>query len=239
MESGDGFVVIHLVRHAESEWNKDRVQGQSNPPLSAKGWHQADAVGKALANWPRDLVISSPLQRAVDTAGEIRKQHAMVCGNPTFEPGGETWAQFDGLCEHHRGEIQGRRKEEVQAERTATDVRWRRGELDYPCPGPGGEAPAAVLRRVQAAVAEACAQHPGAGTIMCVTHANALKWLVLDTLQMPYREVDTLGEVPAGCCAVRSVACCHLACQCPLPPVIRPPPHPAPVLPLPLDPPVS
>ena len=61
-----------LVRHGETDWNVEhRFQGQSDQPLNAKGHEQAKAVATRLQDSVIDLVISSPLQRALETANAI------------------------------------------------------------------------------------------------------------------------------------------------------------------------
>lgn len=60
---------IVFVRHAESQANVDGVwNGRTDGPLSSRGEETLDALGKRLADSNFDLVISSPLQRAVKTA---------------------------------------------------------------------------------------------------------------------------------------------------------------------------
>jgi broad specificity phosphatase PhoE len=48
-----------------------------DPPLSARGVRQADALGEALAGEAIDLVFSSHLRRAQSTAGSIARHHGV------------------------------------------------------------------------------------------------------------------------------------------------------------------
>jgi glucosyl-3-phosphoglycerate phosphatase len=58
-----------LVRHAESTFNADeRLQGQLDPPLSARGRAQARALAAIVDGVPEDRVVCSDLSRARETA---------------------------------------------------------------------------------------------------------------------------------------------------------------------------
>ncbi len=60
---------IYLVRHGETAWNAERrMQGQTDIPLNEKGMQQADACGAALNPADYNIIISSHLKRAKQTA---------------------------------------------------------------------------------------------------------------------------------------------------------------------------
>lgn len=61
---------IHLIRHAESVWNRERkVQGTTpNVPLSETGRLQAGRLGVRLLGMDFDAVYSSDAERAIETA---------------------------------------------------------------------------------------------------------------------------------------------------------------------------
>lgn len=68
---------IYLVRHGETEWNRQqRSQGCSNDiPLSEDGLKQAEAVAEKLKDEKIDMVFSSTLSRAFQTAEKIASKH--------------------------------------------------------------------------------------------------------------------------------------------------------------------
>jgi broad specificity phosphatase PhoE len=69
---------IILVRHGETESNRRGLfRGRLDVPLNATGREQAEAVARALGGDPVAAVFSSPLVRAVDTAGAIARKHGI------------------------------------------------------------------------------------------------------------------------------------------------------------------
>lgn len=65
---------IYLVRHGESEWNiLSKVQGQSNTNLTNAGREQAQKAAQRLMEEEIDIIFSSDLNRAFDTARIIGK----------------------------------------------------------------------------------------------------------------------------------------------------------------------
>lgn len=60
---------IYLVRHGETEWNKQKkLQGQSDIPLNEYGRELARITAEGLKDIPFEAVYASPLGRAVETA---------------------------------------------------------------------------------------------------------------------------------------------------------------------------
>lgn len=60
---------IYLVRHGQSEWNyQKKVQGQQDILLTDLGRIQAKKIGSRLKNEEIDLIYSSDLKRAYETA---------------------------------------------------------------------------------------------------------------------------------------------------------------------------
>jgi glucosyl-3-phosphoglycerate phosphatase len=69
-----------LVRHGESEWNKERrLQGQADIALSPHGRSQAMQLRPVIASLAPDSILTSDLQRARETAALLGYQDAEPC----------------------------------------------------------------------------------------------------------------------------------------------------------------
>lgn len=69
--------IICLIRHGQTDWNKQKkIQGRINNQLNATGKAQVREVGRILKEqdpfW--DIIIASPLDRAIDSAKIIAKE---------------------------------------------------------------------------------------------------------------------------------------------------------------------
>ena len=88
-----------LVRHGETVWNAEfRVQGgKVDTELSEKGLGQISRLSDVLRNEPVDLILSSPLRRAVITAETIGRHHnAPIVTNDDLKE--VNVGELDGLC---------------------------------------------------------------------------------------------------------------------------------------------
>ena len=82
---------IYIIRHGQTDLNKKRVlQGRVDEPLNEDGIRQAEAAAELLRSLDIvvDSVWSSPLQRAMDTAGLER---VLL---------GKTYQELRHLCDH-------------------------------------------------------------------------------------------------------------------------------------------
>jgi probable phosphoglycerate mutase len=70
---------LFVTRHGQTTWNeKNLICGRTDAPLTELGKQQAAMLADKTANLGIDLIIASPLQRALDTAKAV----AAVCGAP-------------------------------------------------------------------------------------------------------------------------------------------------------------
>ena len=91
-----------VIRHGETLWNKEnRWQGRTDIELSEEGKEQAKKLAEELKSYKIDVIYSSPLKRALDTAKEIQKVHPnaeMIIDNDLIET---SFGIFEG---HTHGE---------------------------------------------------------------------------------------------------------------------------------------
>lgn len=153
--------MLLLVRHGETAANVEGLLlGRADPPLTDRGRSQALAVAAALPAPTR--VISSPLQRARDTAAAF--------DHPVEVDG--RWIELD------YGELDGR---PASALAVADWQRWRADPAFVP---PGGESLSALGDRVHAACADVTDTATG-GVVVVVTHVSPIKAAVAWALGVP------------------------------------------------------
>ena len=76
-------MVIYVIRHGETDWNtKHWLQGTTDIPLNRNGIEVAEITSEALKGIPFDVIFSSPLKRAYQTA-EIMKRERQIFFNTT------------------------------------------------------------------------------------------------------------------------------------------------------------
>lgn len=69
------MTVICLVRHGETDWNNQRkIQGRKDIPLNEMGSLQAKDCQNYLSKFDWNVIVTSPLQRAKQTAEIINEE---------------------------------------------------------------------------------------------------------------------------------------------------------------------
>jgi broad specificity phosphatase PhoE len=159
-----------LVRHAETVWNAaGRIQGQVDPPLSERGVRQCAALKRRFEGCRVDVVHSSDLQRAAQTAAAI----ADATGAPL--------ALTPRLREIALGEWEGADGASLAARWPDLFARWQR-EPSWDLV-PGGEGETAFRSRVAAAIDDILAT--GARTAALVTHIGVIRVLLSTAFSLP------------------------------------------------------
>jgi phosphoserine phosphatase len=106
---------ILLVRHGETEWNRQsRFQGQIDVPLNPKGQDQARCAAEFLQSVHIDRAFTSPMLRPKETAEKILSKH------PDLE-----LEYIDELKEISHGLWEGKFEHEIEAEFPGELLRWQ------------------------------------------------------------------------------------------------------------------
>jgi broad specificity phosphatase PhoE/8-oxo-dGTP pyrophosphatase MutT (NUDIX family) len=149
---------LYLIRHAESLSNiQDIMIGSSQGELTENGKGQAQMLASHLTKFRIDLIISSSLQRAMDTARLINKKLNIPLGFTTL------------LNERALGELTGIRREDYQ--RLLTD---QTDKLNFR--PKGGESFMDVSKRVKQFLVYVLTLREE--NILIVTHGRFLKILL-------------------------------------------------------------
>lgn len=150
-----------LIRHGETDWNRElRFQGQLDVPLNTTGLEQARRVAERLAQESMQVLISSDLQRALQTAQAVASRVQPL--DPVLDA---------GLREQHFGVVEGLRVPDIQQRYPQAWEQWVRFEADFTFEG--GESTRAFHARVLAAVRALAQRHSGQ-TLAVVTHGGVL-----------------------------------------------------------------
>lgn len=155
---------IIIVRHGQTEWNKEEIfRGRLDIPLDQTGLKQAAAIAENLRHLNIKKIYSSPLKRALATAQAIGKKTRL---KPVIEK---------DLTDFDFGEWQGLTLAQVQEEFPAGFRQWSKD------PGkviiPGGESLSLARKRVARLLKRILPKKEN-GNIVIVTHRVINKILI-------------------------------------------------------------
>ena len=146
---------VWLVRHGETEWARlGRHTGRTDIPLTDTGREEARALGRRLAGHRFDLVLTSPLSRAAETA--------RLAGF------GESAATTDDLMEWDYGALEGRTTADIRSELPDWTI-WRG-------PWPDGETADEVGARADRVIARIRDSRTN-GDVLVFAHGHLLRVL--------------------------------------------------------------
>lgn len=154
---------IYITRHGETKWNKEhRLQGQLDSPLTEQGQKQAQWLHERLLNEPIDLIISSPLGRALKTAEMIKGHRKIpIVTDPDF-------------MEIKLGDWEGQRTRDLEVKYPVQyNNLWNN---PHRFENPTGESLKTVINRAGKALETHLKKHAGKN-ILIVTHGITLKSL--------------------------------------------------------------
>lgn len=182
------IVKIYLVRHGQTEWNKQkRYQGSKDIELDETGLDQAEKLAEKLKNIQWSKVYSSDLQRARKTAETvINKSNLNI---PILE--------VPELREMHFGDWEGE---------TFTSIEEQFPEkvsafFSDPTPQiiPAGENAETFRERVVKGFEEILTNGSTEDTILAVSHGGTIRVIVCEVMGLPLKE---MWEIEQGNTAI-------------------------------------
>ncbi|HKV17426.1 MAG TPA: bifunctional RNase H/acid phosphatase [Mycobacterium sp.] len=190
-----------LLRHGQTQLSTQRrYSGRGNPALTEVGRGQAEAAAEYLGKRGGiDAVITSPLQRAHDTAAKAAEALGL---DVTVD---------DDLIETDFGAWEGLTFLEASEQDPQLHRKWLR---DTSVPPPGGESFDSVAERVQRVRARVISEHAGE-TVLVVSHVTPIKTLlrlaldagpgILYRLHLDLASLSIAEFYPDGASSVRLV----------------------------------
>ena len=185
-----------LLRHGQSQWNlENRFTGWKDIELSENGILEAKKSGRLLKekNIPIDVVYSSGLKRAIDTAIISMKEANY---DHLFKNGDLIIIKNIAVNERDYGDLTGLNKQETAEKYGKEQVHiWRRS---YDVNPPGGESLKNVVERVRPYFESTMKKDlEDEKNILLSAHGNSLRALFL-ILNFFTTETISSAEIPTG-----------------------------------------
>ncbi len=171
------MIKLGLIRHAMTQWNcEKKIQGREDIELSLQGRKQAEAWAEILSSEQFDLILSSTMKRAQQTALIIQKR-INVDIEYDINLREQDFGQWEGekikdIREHNPGQIESQES--------------RGWEF---CP-PGGESRINVLNRAFRAI-ETAVKKDDNKYILMVSHNSVIKTLIYKALNRKFTLDET------------------------------------------------
>lgn len=162
---------IFLIRHAQTKWNKEEVfRGNIDIDLDEEGIRQSASIARALTEYDIEAVYTSPLVRAVRTAGAIAEGRDI----PVIT--------VEGFNDMNLGEWQGKSLIKVEAEYPEIYRIWK--EAPQKAKIPRGETLNQLRKRVYNAFLKVSGDNKKKN-IAIVSHRVVNKILLIAILDLP------------------------------------------------------
>lgn len=166
---------LYITRHGETKWNLEgRFQGQQNSELTERGYRQANNLGQVIDEENIDLIISSPLRRARETA-------KAACGSRRIPI-----IILDSLKELSLGEWEGQKLSDLKHREAEQYHLFWNDPLRYE--PRGGESFQAMIQRADQALTEILKLAEGK-RVLVVTHGMTLMAILHHVTGKPFNEI--------------------------------------------------
>ena len=179
---------LYIIRHGETQWNTElRLQGQTDIQLNEKGRALAKVTAHAMKGIPFDLVITSPLGRAKETA-------SIVIGGQDIP-----MIEDDRIREIGFGELEGRQLSKEEREDPESEFYCFFHDPEHYVPDRGGESIIALCERTAEFLKDLKGKQEWMGkTILVSTHGAASRGLLAAIKKTPLKGFWETG-FPKNC----------------------------------------
>ena len=179
--SNQNPLTVYLIRHGETAWNEEgRCQGVTDIPLTEKGRRQARAVANTFERKPICRILTSPLQRARDTAALIAQAHtiSLEC--------------YDELKEWDQGRLEGLTGPELMQDYPGFFEQWLADPAGTA--PPGGEPLRAIQQRAWPILdrLRQLGPHELTGPVVVVSHTLTIAVTLCAALGLDLAQVHRL-----------------------------------------------
>ena len=168
---------ILFIRHGENDSIGKYLPGRKpGLHLNATGRQQAEMVAESLAHAGLNRIISSPLERATDTAEPLARRLGLQI------------EINQGFIEMDPGDWSGRTFEDLKNDPGWANLRVNPTEYAYP----NGETFAATSGRVWAALMEVVEREPADSTVAIFSHADCIRLMLGRAIGLPLDRFTSL-----------------------------------------------
>jgi len=176
---------IYLIRHGENDLVKEKRLAGRLPGihLNDRGRQQAATLAVLLGDLQFHAIVSSPLERAMETARPLAKR----CSLPV--------TTHNGLIEFDYGSWQGKTLKALRRRKLWPLVQQHPSRMQFP----NGESFLAVQTRAVAAIETILRTYPEDGMrIACFSHSDVIKLILASYIGLPVDLLQRLQVAPAS-----------------------------------------
>lgn len=177
------MTILLLIRHGENDYVGKRLAGRrSGVHLNERGRQQAQALAQVLCKAPIKAIYSSPLERAVETAGPLARELGLEIQTR------------EGLLEIDFGAWVGKTIGQMRRTKLWKLVQHQPSQARFP----EGESFAEAQQRIASTLQEIAATHQPDQMVACFSHSDAIKVAVAYFLGLPLDNFQRLSVSTAS-----------------------------------------
>lgn len=170
----------YIIRHGQTEWNiLGKTQGHGNSPLTEKGIAQAEELAVGMEKYPIDMIFSSDLGRAVQTAEIVGKKFGIEV------------QKTEALREMGFGEWEGKLIPEITEKYADIYIMWR--NEPHLAKIPGGETLDTIKERLEKFIDELNNKYNNKN-ILLVSHSVTVRVFLLLMLDSGMKNIYRIKQ---------------------------------------------